>query len=82
MARKGTVEDIAECWSLHGSLGLPYTKRSWRILPEMWRTLLSRGAMQLCLVASQEYCVAYSRERLVRGLGGIYGRSSSKCCRR
>jgi DNA-binding CsgD family transcriptional regulator len=53
MARKGTVEDIAECWSLHGSLGLPYTKRSRCILPEMWRTLLSRGAMQLCLVTSR-----------------------------
>ena len=53
IARKGTVEDIAECCALHGSLGLPYTKRSWRILPEMWRTLLSRGAMQLCLVANR-----------------------------
>jgi len=53
IARKGTAEDIAECCALHGSLGLPYTKRSWCILPEMWRTLLSRGAMQLCLVANR-----------------------------
>jgi DNA-binding CsgD family transcriptional regulator len=53
IARKGTVEDLAECCALHGSLGLPYTKGSWRILPEMWRTLLSRGAMQLCLVANR-----------------------------
>jgi hypothetical protein len=53
IARKGTVEDLAECCALHGSLGLPYTKRSWRILPEMWRTLLSGGAMQLCLVANR-----------------------------
>ena len=53
IARKGTVEDIAECRALHGSLGLPYTERSLRILPEMWRTLLSRGAMQLCLVTNR-----------------------------
>jgi len=53
IAQRGTVEDIAECYALHGSLRLPYTKRSWRILPEMWRTLLSRGAMQLCLVTNR-----------------------------
>jgi DNA-binding CsgD family transcriptional regulator len=53
MARKGTVEDLAECYALHESLALPYTKKSWRILPEMWRTLLSGGAMQLCLVANR-----------------------------
>ena len=53
IARKGTVADIPECCALHGSLGLPYNKRSWCILPEMWRTLLSRGAMQLCLVANR-----------------------------
>src|SRR5262245_58253830 len=56
-ARKGTVEDLAECYALHESLGLPYTKRSWRILPEMWRTLLSRGAMQLCLVMNRSRLV-------------------------
>src|SRR4029453_2017696 len=53
MARKGTVEDLGECYALHESLRLPYTKRSWRILPEMWRTLLLRGAMQLCLVTNR-----------------------------
>jgi len=53
MARKGTVEDLAECYALHESLQLPYTKRSWRILPEVWRTLLSSGAMQLCLVTNR-----------------------------
>jgi hypothetical protein len=53
IARKGTVDDLDECCALHGSLGLPYPKRSWRILPEMWRTLLSTGAMQLCLVANR-----------------------------
>src|SRR4030095_12039323 len=53
MARKGTVEDLAACYALHESLRLPYTKRSWRILPEMWRTLLLRGAMQLCLVTNR-----------------------------
>lgn len=53
IARKGTVEDLAECCALHESLRLPYTKRSWRNLPEMWRTLLSRGAMQLCVVTNR-----------------------------
>ena len=53
IARKGTVGDIAECCALHGSLGLPYMERSLRILPKMWRTLLSRGAMQLCLVTNR-----------------------------
>ena len=53
IARKGTAEDIAECCALHGSVGAPYTKTSWGILPEMWRTLLSIGAMQLCLVANR-----------------------------
>jgi DNA-binding CsgD family transcriptional regulator len=53
MARKGTLEDLAECYALHKSLRLPYAKRTWRILPEMWRTLLSKGAMQLCLVTNR-----------------------------
>ena len=53
IARKGTVEDLADCCALHRSLGLPYNKRIWRILPDMWRTLLSKGAMQLCLVANR-----------------------------
>ena len=53
IARRGTVEDLADCCALHRSLGLPYNKRIWRILPEMWRTLLSKGAMQLCLVANR-----------------------------
>jgi hypothetical protein len=53
IARKGTVEDLADCCALHGLLGVPYTQGIWRILPEMWRTLLFRGAMQLCLVANR-----------------------------
>ena len=53
MAQTGSVRDLAECYALHKSLGLPYTKRSWRILPEMWRTLLSKGAMQFCLVVNR-----------------------------
>jgi len=53
IARKGTAEDLADCHALHGSLGLPYNTRIWRILPEMWHMLLSKGAMQLCLVANR-----------------------------
>jgi DNA-binding CsgD family transcriptional regulator len=53
IARIGSAQDLAQCYTLHESLRLPYTKRNWRILPEMWRTLLSRGAMQLCVVANR-----------------------------
>jgi hypothetical protein len=50
MARRGSVQDLASCYALHKSLRLPYSETSRRILPEMWRTLLSKGAMQLFLV--------------------------------
>src|SRR6266481_5103931 len=50
MARKGSAQDLANCYALHESLRLPYAKTSRRILPEMWRTLLSQGVMQLFLV--------------------------------
>jgi hypothetical protein len=53
ITRTGSVTDLAECYVLHKSLGLPYRKRSRRVLPEMWRTLLSKGAMLLCLVADR-----------------------------
>src|SRR5690348_2957100 len=53
MVRRGTVEDVAECLELHESLRLPYPKGTRRILPKMWRTLLSRGAMQLSLVTNR-----------------------------
>src|SRR4029453_326256 len=47
MARKGTVEDLAECYALHESLRLPYTKRSWAILPEMCGTFHSAHSFLL-----------------------------------
>jgi hypothetical protein len=50
MARKGSARDLANCYALHESLRLPYAQTSRRILSEMWRTLLSNGAMQLFLV--------------------------------
>jgi DNA-binding CsgD family transcriptional regulator len=50
MARLGFAEDIASCYTLHRLLGLPYTSASWRALPEMWRVMLSKGTMKLCLV--------------------------------
>jgi hypothetical protein len=50
MARKGSAADLAECYVLHESLRLPYPETSRRILSNMWRTLLSNGAMQLFLV--------------------------------
>jgi DNA-binding CsgD family transcriptional regulator len=53
ITRTGSVRDLAQCCVLHESLGLPYSKRSWRVLPEVWRTLLSKGAMLLCLVADR-----------------------------
>jgi hypothetical protein len=53
ITRIGSVRDLAECCALHESLGLPYSKRSRRVLPEIWRTLLSKGAMLICLVADR-----------------------------
>jgi hypothetical protein len=50
MARKASGEDFADCYALHESLQLPYPKTSQHILPNMWQTLLSNGAMQLFLV--------------------------------
>jgi hypothetical protein len=50
MARKGSAQDVANCHALHESLRLPYPEASGRILPRMWRTLLSNGSMQLFLV--------------------------------
>jgi hypothetical protein len=50
MARKGNAPDLADCFALHELLRLPYAETSRRILREMWHTLLSKGAMQLCLV--------------------------------
>src|SRR5262249_56056420 len=47
MARTGGVRDLAECCALHESMRLPYSKSGWRILPEMWRTTLAKGAMHL-----------------------------------
>jgi DNA-binding NarL/FixJ family response regulator len=50
IARRGYAKDLADCYALHESLGLPYAQGSWRILPEMWLTYLSDGRMQLFLV--------------------------------
>ncbi len=50
MAREGTALDLANCHALHDSLRLPYGKTTRRILPEIWRALLSTGAMHLFLV--------------------------------
>jgi DNA-binding CsgD family transcriptional regulator len=50
MARKGNAQDLANCYALHEPLRLPYAQASTRILLEMWRALLSNGAMQLFLV--------------------------------
>ncbi|MEY2508292.1 MAG: hypothetical protein QOH01_2621 [Verrucomicrobiota bacterium] len=53
MGREGSLEDLAECLALHESLGLPYSAASKGILPEMFRTLLIEGAMQLFLVENR-----------------------------
>ena len=50
IARKGGSRDLEDCYALHESLGLPYSPTGRRTLLEMWRTLLSNGAMQLFLV--------------------------------
>jgi len=50
MARAGCADDIAACYTLHRSFGLPYSGASWRALPDMWRVMLSKGTMKLFLV--------------------------------
>jgi hypothetical protein len=50
IARDGFTEDLSSCYTLHQSLGLPYTETSWHALPHMWHDLLSKGAMKLFLV--------------------------------
>jgi DNA-binding CsgD family transcriptional regulator len=52
IARIGSVSDLAECYAAHKASGVPYPETSLRILSEMWRILLSQGAMQLCLVTN------------------------------
>jgi hypothetical protein len=50
MARKASAQDLASCYALHELLRLPYPEMSRRILLEMWRALVSNGAMVLFLV--------------------------------
>jgi len=50
MARKGSARDLLNCYALHESLRLPYAQTGKDTLLEMWRALLSTGAMQLSLV--------------------------------
>jgi DNA-binding CsgD family transcriptional regulator len=50
IARPGGAQDLASCYVLRESLHLPYDEIRRRVLPEMWRTLLASGAMQLCVV--------------------------------
>jgi hypothetical protein len=50
MAREGRAEDLAHCYALYGSVWFPDVEPCSRVLPEMWRTLLSNGRMQLFLV--------------------------------
>ena len=50
MARGGFVEDISACYTLHRSLGLPYSDASWRALPNVWRVMLVKGTMKLFVV--------------------------------
>jgi hypothetical protein len=53
MAREGSKEDIAPCDVLYEPFRLFYTEACWRVLPEMWRTLLFSGRMQLSLVENR-----------------------------
>ena len=53
MAREGSVEDIARCYTLYQSSWLRHAEGCLCILPEMWRTLLSSGRMQLFVVENR-----------------------------
>lgn len=50
MVRNGNVNDIPAWYALHESLGLPYPQECQRVLPDLWRTLLSTGRLLLFLV--------------------------------
>jgi DNA-binding CsgD family transcriptional regulator len=50
IAREGFAKDVLPCYTLHRSLGIPYTSASWHALPDMWRGMLSKGTMKLFLV--------------------------------
>lgn len=50
MVREGLATDIAECIALYRHSELPYDVASWRVLPEIWRTLLLSGKLQQFLV--------------------------------
>jgi DNA-binding CsgD family transcriptional regulator len=58
MARKGRAKDLPNCYALHESLRLPYAQTTKDTLLEMWRTLLSTGAMQLSLVEDRTRLVS------------------------
>ena len=49
IARQGRAQDLAPCEKLHASMRLPYPEGCSQLL-EMWRALLSNGAMQISLV--------------------------------
>lgn len=53
MAREGRAEDLAACWALNKSVGLPCNETYWRALPELWSALLCDGAIQLFLVENR-----------------------------
>ena len=52
-AREGRLEDLARCQALHETHLIPNAQVCWRVLPEMWRSLLSNGRMQLFLVENR-----------------------------
>lgn len=47
------MRDLPDCQSIHKSCRLPYPEACARVLPEIWRTLISGGAMQLFLVENR-----------------------------
>lgn len=57
MARKGDAQDLPKCYALHEPARL-HAEKSTGVLLEMWRTLLSTGAMQLSLVEDRTRLVS------------------------
>jgi len=58
MAREGDVRDLPAWHQLHLAKALPYPAKSWRILPQMWETLLESGRLLLCLVEDRSLPLA------------------------
>jgi len=53
IAREGHTKDLAHCYALSDPPSVSCAKACWCVLPEMWRTLVANGRMQLFLIENR-----------------------------